>query len=95
MGTHFREAAGHYQTALESYRQLGDRAGQATVLRNLGIIEHQLNNHQSVIGYYREAITACHDTVGFDRASHISAASLHHDAVKLYCWCAHYPRHPR
>jgi hypothetical protein len=35
----FRDAAGHYQVALERYRQCSDCAGQAKVLRNLGIAQ--------------------------------------------------------
>jgi tetratricopeptide (TPR) repeat protein/transcriptional regulator with XRE-family HTH domain len=55
----FRDAAEHYQAALQRYRQLGDREGEAQVLRNLGTTEFQLRNHRSAIDYYRQAIAAC------------------------------------
>ncbi len=57
----FRDAVGHYQAALERYRQCGDRVGQGRILQNLGITEHQLHNYRSATGYYREAMAAYKD----------------------------------
>jgi DNA-binding SARP family transcriptional activator len=62
MNGRFRDAAGHYQGALERYRQCGDRTGEARILQNLGSTEQGLHNHRSAVGYYRQAIAAYEDT---------------------------------
>jgi tetratricopeptide (TPR) repeat protein/transcriptional regulator with XRE-family HTH domain len=51
----FRDAAGHYQAALELYLRCGDLAGQARALNNLGVAEYSLNNLRSAAEYHREA----------------------------------------
>jgi tetratricopeptide (TPR) repeat protein/transcriptional regulator with XRE-family HTH domain len=57
----FRDAAGHYQAALDRYRRCGDRSGQARALHNLGVAQQHLHDQQSAACYYRQAIAAFED----------------------------------
>jgi tetratricopeptide (TPR) repeat protein/transcriptional regulator with XRE-family HTH domain len=61
MSGRFRDAADHFQAALELYQQCGDREGQARILQNLGSTEHWLHNHRSAAEYFRLAIAAFDD----------------------------------
>ncbi len=57
----FRDAAGHFQAALERYRRCGDRRGEAGALHNLGVTEQHLHHQESAADYYRRALTAFED----------------------------------
>ncbi len=58
----FRDAADHYEAALNGYRRYGDRLGEARILHNLGLTEHLLHNHTSALGYFRASIAIYRDT---------------------------------
>jgi DNA-binding SARP family transcriptional activator/tetratricopeptide (TPR) repeat protein len=58
----FRDASGHYEAALNGYRQCGDRLGEARILHNLGLTEHLLHNHTKALGYFRASIATYRDT---------------------------------
>jgi tetratricopeptide (TPR) repeat protein len=67
---HFRDAAGHFQAALERYGRCGDQAGQARVLHNLGVTDQWLHDPRSAAAYFRRAVA------GFERAGQRVGAAL-------------------
>jgi DNA-binding SARP family transcriptional activator/Tfp pilus assembly protein PilF len=78
MKGHYRDAAGHYQAALECYRRCNYRPGQGRVLHNLGNTEYQLHSFQAAADYYRQASTlyeATADSLGTARALAARAAA--------------------
>jgi predicted ATPase/class 3 adenylate cyclase len=46
----------HYEESLEIQRRLGDEAGIASVLNNLGILSGDRQNHERAIAFYDEAL---------------------------------------
>jgi tetratricopeptide (TPR) repeat protein len=74
-------ALGYYEQALPIYREVGDRAGEANTLNNIGMVHHDRGEGQTALGLYEEALPILQE-VG-DRA--VEAAVLnnfglvHHD----------------
>ncbi len=69
------EAASHYASALEIYRDLGLEAEHAATLSRLGAVEVDLGRHQEAAVYFEEALVL-HQERGREGASAFVLASL-------------------
>ena len=45
-----------YETALASYRAIKDRAGEAAMLNNLGVVYNSMGEREKALDYYRQAL---------------------------------------
>ena len=50
------EALAHYRTALHLYTEVGDRAGLAVTLNNIGLVYDGLGDRQQALRYYQQAL---------------------------------------
>ena len=51
-----QDALAHYRTALHLYTTVGDRAGLAATLSNLGLVYDGLGDRQQALTYYQKAL---------------------------------------
>jgi tetratricopeptide (TPR) repeat protein len=51
-----KAALEHYRTALHLYTEVGDRAGLAAILNNLGLVYDHLEDRQQALTYYQRAL---------------------------------------
>ena len=51
-----KDALEHYRTALHLYTEVGDRAGLATTLHNIGVVYAGLGDEQQALSYYHRAL---------------------------------------
>jgi CHAT domain-containing protein len=67
----FREALQSWQAALEIYREIGDRSGEAGTLNNIGFMQKSLGNYPSALEYYQQSLAITQE-IG-DRAGEAQA----------------------
>jgi tetratricopeptide (TPR) repeat protein len=51
-----QQALHYYQQALPIQREVGDRAGEATTLNNIGGVHNGLGDRQQALHYYQQAL---------------------------------------
>jgi tetratricopeptide (TPR) repeat protein len=51
-----QDALAHYRTALHLYTTVGDRAGLAATLNNIGLVYNGLGDRQQALTYYQKAL---------------------------------------
>jgi CHAT domain-containing protein/uncharacterized protein HemY len=61
MSSQYREALDLWQTALEIYRGLGDRKGEANSLSGLGAAYNNLEDYQQAINFYQQSLAIRRD----------------------------------
>ena len=49
-------ALGYYEQALPILREVGDRAGEATTLNNIGRVHDRAGDGQAALDYYQQAL---------------------------------------
>ena len=49
-------ALGYYEQALPIYREVGDRAGEAATLNNIGMVHDSRGERQAALDYYEQAL---------------------------------------
>jgi tetratricopeptide (TPR) repeat protein len=50
----YREALVSWEQALQIYREVGNRQGEAASLGNLGIVYHSLGEYEKAIDFYQQ-----------------------------------------
>ena len=51
-----QKALEYYQRALAVRREIGDRAGEAVTLSNIGLVYYELGNNEAALNYYQQAL---------------------------------------
>lgn len=69
----YDEAAVYLDRALETFRAMGDPAGVANALNNLGVHHHNQHQHEVARHYYREALDMCRRTGEFRLYGQVAA----------------------
>jgi len=72
-GNQFQNAFQSWEQALEIYRNIGDRRGEANTLDNLGSVYQFLGNYSNALDYYQQSLTIARD-IG-DRAGEAATLS--------------------
>ena len=57
----FKDALEYFQRACATYRQIGDRWGEAHTLRNIGDTLQKLDQLEAAAGYWRQALPIFED----------------------------------
>ncbi|MEO0707072.1 MAG: CHAT domain-containing protein [Cyanobacteria bacterium J06649_5] len=60
-GSQFEDARELYESALEIALDLGDRANEATILNNLGLVFHGQGNYQQALGHYQNSLSIANE----------------------------------
>jgi tetratricopeptide (TPR) repeat protein len=56
----YGQASQDFQQALDLYRLIGDRGGEAGCANNLGLLESSLGRYEQAEAYYSQALSTCH-----------------------------------
>ena len=72
-----QQALDYYQQALPIRREVGDRAGEAATLNNIGLVYDGLGDRQRALDYYQQALPILRE-VG-DRAGEAVTRLQHRD----------------
>jgi len=57
----FREALVTFEQVLVIFREIGDRAGEGTILNNFGLVYENLGEYQQASDYYRQALVVAQE----------------------------------